>query len=297
MLITDCSSTEASWHADYRDTAYVYIGGLPFELSEGDVVTIFSQFGEPTYINLVRDKETGKSRGFAFLKYEDQRSTDLAVDNLGGAVIMGRTLKVDHTRYKKKNDEPDEGMNLTEESKQIEEDDSEGRRKRRRISEGEEERPMLKEERELAKLIQDHDEEDPMKAFLVQEKKEEVALALAKVKDGRKLEKSHKHRHHKSRQVKEEEEEGEGEGGRHSRHRKEGRERKRSRSRDAPALLDAGSGSRRRPPDGDDRVGEYKSRRRGPGGDSRDQRNRSAGWQRRRDDSRDDYRRRSRRDS
>jgi len=297
MLITDCSSTEASWHADYRDTAYVYIGGLPFELSEGDVVTIFSQFGEPTYINLVRDKETGKSRGFAFLKYEDQRSTDLAVDNLGGAVIMGRTLKVDHTRYKKKNDEPDEGMNLTEESKQIEEDDSEGRRKRRRISEGEEERPMLKEERELAKLIQDHDEEDPMKAFLVQEKKEEVALALAKVKDGRKLEKSHKHRHHKSRQVKEEEEEGEREGGRHSRHRKEGRERKRSRSRDAPALLDAGSGSRRRQPDGDDRVGEYKSRRRGPGGDSRDQRDRSAGWQRRRDDSRDDYRRRSRRDS
>lgn len=293
MLITNCSSTEASWHADYRDTAYVYIGGLPFELSEGDVVTIFSQFGEPTYINLVRDKETGKSRGLAFLKYEDQRSTDLAVDNLGGAVIMGRTLKVDHTRYKKKDDEPDEGMDLTEESKQIEEHDSEGSRKRRRTSESEEERPMLKEERELAKLIQDHDEEDPMKAFLVQEKKEEVALALAKVKDGKKSEKSHKHRHHKSRQVKEEEEEA----GRYSRHRKEGRESKTSRSRDAPALLDAGSSSRRRQPDGDDRVEEYKSRRRSPRRDSRDRGDRDAGRQWRRDDSRDDYRRRSRRDS
>ncbi|KAL8791794.1 MAG: hypothetical protein Q9195_005603 [Heterodermia aff. obscurata] len=77
----------ASWHADYRDTAYIYIGGLPFDLSEGDILTIFSQYGEPSYINLVRDKESGKSKGFAFLKYEDQRSADLAVDNLGGATV------------------------------------------------------------------------------------------------------------------------------------------------------------------------------------------------------------------
>ena len=91
-------SPSASWHADYRDTAYIYIGGLPHDLSEGDIITIFSQFGEPTYLNLIRDKESGKSKGFAFLKYEDQRSTDLAVDNLGGATVMGRVLKVDHTR-------------------------------------------------------------------------------------------------------------------------------------------------------------------------------------------------------
>ncbi|KAF1810889.1 hypothetical protein P152DRAFT_372475, partial [Eremomyces bilateralis CBS 781.70] len=96
---------EGSWHADYRDTAYIFIGGLPFEVSEGDIITIFSQYGEPVFINLVRDKETGKSKGFAFLKYEDQRSTDLAVDNMGGAVVLGRTLRVDHTRYKKKDDE------------------------------------------------------------------------------------------------------------------------------------------------------------------------------------------------
>ncbi len=296
MLIAIRSSTEASWHADYRDTAYIYIGGLPFELSEGDVITIFSQFGEPTYINLVRDKETGKSRGFAFLKYEDQRSTDLAVDNLGGAVIMGRTLKVDHTRYKKKDNEPDEGMDLTEELKQIEEEDGESRRKRRRTSESEE-RPMIKEELELAKLIQDHDEEDPMKAFLVQEKKEEVALALAKLKDGKKSEKSRRHRHHhRLRRVKDEDEELDG--SRHSRHRKEGRER-RSLSREESAPVGAGSNSRSMRPSRDDRDEEYKSRRRSPRKDSRDRggRDRDPERQRRRGDSRDDYRRRSRRDS
>lgn len=229
-----CRSPNASWHNDYSDTAYIYIGGLPFELSEGDVITIFSQFGEPTYINLVRDKETGKSRGFAFLKYEDQRSTDLAVDNLGGAVIMGRTLRVDHTRYKKKDDEPDEGIDLEEQSRQIEEDDGGGRRKRRRTSESEseEERPMIKEERELAKLIQEHDEDDPMKAFLVQEKKEEVTLALARLKDGKRSERKHRHhhRHHKSRPK---EERGERDrDSRRSRHRKDGHRSRRSRSRD-----------------------------------------------------------------
>lgn len=178
-----------------RDTAYIYIGGLPFDLSEGDILTIFSQFGEPTYINLIRDKESGKSKGFAFLKYEDQRSTDLAVDNLGGASVMGRVLKVDHTRYKRKDGEEEEererglqggvvggGGSVEEESE-------------------EERRPMVREEVELQKLLRDHDDDDPMKGYLVQGKKEEVEKALARLKNGggegkKKREHRHKHHHH-----------------------------------------------------------------------------------------------------
>ncbi|KAF2665480.1 hypothetical protein BT63DRAFT_377392, partial [Microthyrium microscopicum] len=98
--LEDCTPPGGSWHRDYADTAFIYIGGLDSALSEGDIITIFSQYGEPVYLNLVRDKETGKSKGFAFLKYEDQRSCDLAVDNLGGASVQGRLLNVDHTRYK-----------------------------------------------------------------------------------------------------------------------------------------------------------------------------------------------------
>jgi RNA-binding motif X-linked protein 2 len=45
-----------------------------------------------------RDKETQKVRGFAFLMYLDQRSTVLAVDNLNGAKVLNRTLRVDHTK-------------------------------------------------------------------------------------------------------------------------------------------------------------------------------------------------------
>ncbi|NWI89487.1 RBMX2 protein, partial [Pitta sordida] len=63
---------------------------------EGDVICVFSQYGEVVNINLVRDKKTGKSKGFCFLCYEDQRSTILAVDNFNGIKIKGRTIRVDH---------------------------------------------------------------------------------------------------------------------------------------------------------------------------------------------------------
>mmetsp|Transcript_35694 Transcript_35694/g.93745 ORF Transcript_35694/g.93745 Transcript_35694/m.93745 type:complete len:350 (-) Transcript_35694:425-1474(-) len=85
-----------SWHAQYKDSAYVYVGGLPNDLSEGDVIVVFSQFGEIVDMNMPRDKETGKTKGFAFIGYEDQRSTVLAVDNFNGAKLLGRTLRCDH---------------------------------------------------------------------------------------------------------------------------------------------------------------------------------------------------------
>mmetsp|Transcript_13462 Transcript_13462/g.29240 ORF Transcript_13462/g.29240 Transcript_13462/m.29240 type:complete len:236 (-) Transcript_13462:60-767(-) len=88
--------TSASWHTKYKDSAWVYAGGLPLNLTEGDVLCILSQYGEIEDIHLVRDSDSGKSKGFAFVKYEDSRSCILAVDNLTGSQVLGRTLRVDH---------------------------------------------------------------------------------------------------------------------------------------------------------------------------------------------------------
>jgi RNA-binding motif X-linked protein 2 len=223
LELQKCVPPNASWHTDYRDTAYIHIGGLPFELSEGDVLTIFSQYGNPKHLHLVRDKETGKSRGFAFLKYEDQRSCDLAVDNLSGAGVLGRVLGVDHCRYQLKDGEV-EGQGMEEDALDDggDETDREGevRKKRRRKSESESEeeeerRPLLKEEAELAKLLREHDEDDPMKSFLVQEKKDEVAEALKRLEVSKKDGKGHdrsgekKRRHHRSRRHGSDDEDGE----------------------------------------------------------------------------------------
>jgi len=77
------------------------VGGLHEGLSEGDLVIVFSEWGEIVDVNLVRHKDTGKSKGFGFLCYEDQRSTVLAVDNMNGTNLLGRTLRVDHVdKYK-----------------------------------------------------------------------------------------------------------------------------------------------------------------------------------------------------
>ncbi|KAM4696460.1 RNA-binding motif protein, X-linked 2 [Rhinophrynus dorsalis] len=103
-LINELNTREAnlgvkesvSWHRDYKDSAWIFIGGFPFELTEGDLICVFSQYGEVVNINLVRDKLSGRSRGFCFLCYEDQRSTVLAVDNLNGIKLKGRTIRVDH---------------------------------------------------------------------------------------------------------------------------------------------------------------------------------------------------------
>ena len=96
----------ASWHAQYAHSAYIFIAALDNELTEGDVICIFSQFGEVVDCNLVRDRQSGKSRGFAFLAYEDQRSCVLAIDNMNGAKLLNRTLRVDHAdRYRRPKEE------------------------------------------------------------------------------------------------------------------------------------------------------------------------------------------------
>lgn len=90
-----------SWHDEYKNSAWVFVGGLKPELSEGDVICVMSQWGEIEDINLPRDKSANKSQGFAFVKYEDQRSTILAVDNFNNIEVLGKTLRVDHVHQYK----------------------------------------------------------------------------------------------------------------------------------------------------------------------------------------------------
>ena len=255
---------EGSWHTDYRDTAFIYIGGLAFELSEGDIITIFSQYGEPVWVKLARDKETGKSRGFAWIKYEDQRSCDLAVDNLGGATIMDRVIRVDHARYKPRDDE-DMRDNTMGDVDMDAANDSDGGRRKRRTSEtdSEDDRPLLPEEIELGRLMDKLDVDDPMRDSMIKQQQEKVDEAVAKLKRKMRKEKERKSRHER-------------------RHRRDG-SRDRNRDRDRKRIKDV---------EDDDRH-DHRSRRR----DDRRSRERASEddrrekKSRRRDDSEDRDRR------
>ena len=46
------TGTDSSWHHQYRDSAWIFVGGINYELTEGDVVCVFSQFGEIVNVNL-----------------------------------------------------------------------------------------------------------------------------------------------------------------------------------------------------------------------------------------------------
>lgn len=98
--LNEKTSIEASWHNDYNDTSYVYVGGLPAAMTEGDLLVLFSQYGNPVHVEVARHKITNESKGYGFVKYEDQRSTVLAVDNFNGIKILENTLKVDHAYYR-----------------------------------------------------------------------------------------------------------------------------------------------------------------------------------------------------
>lgn len=78
------------------------------------------RFGEIADINMPKDKTTGKSRGFAFVMYEDQRSTVLAVDNLNGSTVLGRTLRVDHVdKYSQPKVKNEEGEMVEVDNEQL----------------------------------------------------------------------------------------------------------------------------------------------------------------------------------
>lgn len=101
-----------NWHLcrrplQHRDSHYIVVSGLDYGLSEDVIRVAFSQWGTVKDVDLLRDKDTGSSRGTAFLEYEDQRSTDLAVDNANGMILGSRPVCVDHKRYNvRKNERP-----------------------------------------------------------------------------------------------------------------------------------------------------------------------------------------------
>jgi len=114
--------SSASWHAAYKNSAYVFAGGLPYKLNEGDIIQVFSQVGEIVDCNLLRDKKTGKSKGSCFIAYEDQRSTVLAVDNFNGSKILDRTIYCDHVKQYRIPD--DENRERREEDGVVEDDET-----------------------------------------------------------------------------------------------------------------------------------------------------------------------------
>lgn len=76
----------------------IYVGNLPFTASEDDVRLAFAAYGTVSSVAIIKDRETGQSRGFAFVEMPNNDEGNAAINNLNGKPLKGRALKVNEAR-------------------------------------------------------------------------------------------------------------------------------------------------------------------------------------------------------
>ncbi len=76
----------------------LFVGNLSYQTMENDLQDYFSQVGVVTSVNLMLDKMTGKSRGFAFVEFATAEEATKAVEQLHNKEFQGRTLTVNVAR-------------------------------------------------------------------------------------------------------------------------------------------------------------------------------------------------------
>ncbi len=76
----------------------IYVGNLPFTVSEDDVRQAFAAYGTVSSVAIIKDRETGQSRGFAFVEMPNNEEGTAAINNLNGKPLKGRALKINEAR-------------------------------------------------------------------------------------------------------------------------------------------------------------------------------------------------------
>jgi len=78
----------------------IFVGNLDFGASEESLRSLFESYGTVERVNLVTDRDTGRSRGFAFVEMTDPGEADRAIAGLNGSSLGGRSLRIDEARPK-----------------------------------------------------------------------------------------------------------------------------------------------------------------------------------------------------
>ncbi|MFM8313785.1 MAG: RNA recognition motif domain-containing protein [Deltaproteobacteria bacterium] len=78
----------------------LYVGNLAYSATENSVTTLFSKEGTVDSVQLITDRETGRSKGFGFVEMSTKEEADNAIANLNGHELEGRVLTVNEARPK-----------------------------------------------------------------------------------------------------------------------------------------------------------------------------------------------------
>ncbi|KAJ3088104.1 hypothetical protein HK100_008155 [Physocladia obscura] len=83
------------------DTKRLFVGNLSFSVRQEDLASLFAQHGKVEQANLISDRETGRSRGFAFVEMEENDAIQ-AIEKLNGFEFQGRELRVNEAESKER---------------------------------------------------------------------------------------------------------------------------------------------------------------------------------------------------
>jgi RNA recognition motif-containing protein len=76
----------------------IYVGNLSYGMSEDELRDAFGAFGEVSSVKILMDRETGRSRGFAFVEMPNNSEAEKAIAQLNGKDIGGRALRINEAR-------------------------------------------------------------------------------------------------------------------------------------------------------------------------------------------------------
>ena len=76
----------------------IYVGNLSFDATETDIQNAFDQYGEVNSVNIIKDRDTGRSRGFGFVEMKDKQDGQAAIDGVNLKEIAGRAVTVNEAR-------------------------------------------------------------------------------------------------------------------------------------------------------------------------------------------------------
>jgi RNA recognition motif-containing protein len=76
----------------------IYVGNLSFEATEDDIRSSFEAYGQVESVNIISDRETGRSRGFAFVEMKDTKEAQQAIEGVNLSEIAGRAVTVNEAR-------------------------------------------------------------------------------------------------------------------------------------------------------------------------------------------------------
>lgn len=78
----------------------IFVGNLSYNTTQDELYEAFAAYGTVERVNIVKDRDTGKSRGFAFVEMTEAQEAEAAISHLNGAEVNGRALNVNEARPK-----------------------------------------------------------------------------------------------------------------------------------------------------------------------------------------------------